>query len=347
MADLIALLDEISSDNPCGEYLEYDPVYLELGKNIQGKPEDPITGEKAQPPNWREIQRDALAILRQSKDIQIVIFLIRALINLEGLTGFRDGLNLLYGLLEKYWDQIHPLLDPEDDLDPTARVNILEELSNFESVLRPLSLAPLVDSKSAGRFTLRDVQIATDKAEAPEGSPKPEISMIRAAFLDAPEETVAATYQAVNESVSLIQQLEALVGDKVGIENGPDLSGLNSQLKEMRHAFAQYADTGLTEADAQSDGDELASGDSGSAGSSRKSAAVGAISSRQDVLKTLDLICKYYAENEPSSPVPILLQRAKFLVTSDFMQIVQNLLPDGLTQLQQIKGPDPEADQNY
>jgi hypothetical protein len=26
------------------------------------------------------------------------------------------------------------------------------------------------------------------------------------------------------------------------------------------------------------------------------------------------------------------------------MQIIQNLLPDGLTQLEQIKGPDPEAD---
>jgi type VI secretion system protein ImpA len=43
--------------------------------------------------------------------------------------------------------------------------------------------------------------------------------------------------------------------------------------------------------------------------------------------------------------VPILLQRAKKLVTADFMQIVQNLLPDGLSQLEQIKGPDPDADQ--
>jgi type VI secretion system protein ImpA len=51
------------------------------------------------------------------------------------------------------------------------------------------------------------------------------------------------------------------------------------------------------------------------------------------------MICKYYADVEPSSPVPILLNRAKYLVTSDFIQIVQNLLPDGISQLEQIKGP--------
>ncbi len=69
--------------------------------------------------------------------------------------------------------------------------------------------------------------------------------------------------------------------------------------------------------------------------------APGAIANRQDVLKTLDAICKYYAEYEPSSPVPVLLQRAKFLVTADFAAIVQNLLPDALSQLEVFKGPDP------
>lgn len=345
MADLLTLLEEVSPDNPCGDYLEYDPAYLELGKNIQGKPEDPITGEKAQPPNWRDIHKESLAILQQSKDMQVVIYLLRALINLEGLLGFRDALKLLFGLLEKYWDELHPVLDPDDDLDPTTRVNILEELSNFDSVLWPLTLAALVDSKAVGRYSLRDYHLASDKVEAPEGVTKPDISSIRAAFMDVPEETVAANYQAISDSISLVQQLDAFVGDKVGIENGPDLSGLSSLLKEMRYVFDQYAETGAGEADESSGDGEGGTGEAGSGSSSRKAAAVGGVSSRQDVLRTLDLICKYYRENEPSSPVPILLERAKKLVTADFLQIVQNLLPDGMSQLEQIKGPDPDADQ--
>ena len=342
MADLLALLEDISPDNPCGDYLEYDPDYLELGKNIQGKPEDPITGESAQPPNWREIQKASLAILQKSKDIQVLVYLLRALLNQEGVVGFRDGLSLLHGLLKKYWDPIHPILDPEDDLDPTARVNILEELSNFDSVLRPLSLVPLVDSKSVGRYSLRDIHIATDKAEVPDGGVKPDIGLIKAAFLDAPAEQVTENYQAINDSIGFIQALDSLVGEKVGIENGPDLSGLLTQLKEIRYVFDHYAETAVGESEGGTDeeaGDEVSA-----PAAARKQGAVGAIGSRQDVLRTIDLICKYYAENEPSSPVPILLLRAKKLVTADFLQIVQNLLPDGMSQLELIKGPDPDAE---
>lgn len=344
MADLLALLEEISPDNPCGDYFEYDSAYLELGKNIFGKPEDPITGEQAQPPNWRDIHKESLAILQKSKDLQVVIYLLRALINLEGLIGFRDGLGFLNSLLDKYWEPIHPVLDPDDDYDPTARVNILEELSNFDSVLRPLSLTTLVDSKSAGRFCLRDIQIATGKVDLPEDSHKPELSLIQAAFMDVAEETVQVSYEAITDSIRFVNELENLVGDKVGIQNGPDLSGLTAVLKEMRYAFDQYAPTGLADS-VESDDEETQSDDSNQIIASPKQSVVGGIGSRQDVLKTLDLICKYYAENEPSSPVPILLQRAKKLVTADFMQIVQNLFPDGLSQLQQIKGPDPDTDQ--
>jgi type VI secretion system protein ImpA len=344
MADLLALLEEISPDNPCGDYFEYDSAYLELGKNILGKPEDPITGEQAQPPNWRDIHKESLAILQKSKDLQVVIYLMRALINLEGLFGFRDGLGFLNSLLDKYWEPIHPVLDPDDDYDPTARVNILEELSNFESVLRPLSLTSLVDSKSAGRFCLRDIQIATGKIDLPEDSHKPELSLIQAAFMDVADETVQVSYEAITDSIRFVHELENLVGDKVGIQNGPDLSGLTAVLKEMRYVFDQYAPTGLADS-VESDDEETQSDDSNQIIATPKQSVVGGIGSRQDVLKTLDLICKYYAENEPSSPVPILLQRAKKLVTADFMQIVQNLLPDGLSQLEQIKGPDPDADQ--
>jgi len=344
MADLLALSEDIAPDNPCGDYLEYDPDYLELVKNIQGKPEDPITGESAQPPNWRDIQKASLAILQRSKDIQVLVYLLRALLNQEGVIGFRDGLSLLRGLLDKYWEPIHPVLDPEDDLDPTARVNILEELSNFDSVLRPLSLAPLVDSKSAGRFSLRDIHLATDKAELPDDAVKPDIGLIKAAFLDAPAEQVAASYQAINDSIGLVQAIDSLVGEKVGIENGPDLSGLLTLLKEIRYVFDHYAGSVVVESEAEAD-EALESADTSAPAAERKQGAIGAINTRQDVLRTIDMICKYYAENEPSSPVPILLQRAKKLVTADFMQIVQNLLPDGMSQLEQIKGPDPDAEE--
>lgn len=343
MADLSALLEEVSADKPCGDYLEYDPAYLELNKDILGTPEDPISGEASQPPNWRDIEKKSLAILQQSKDLQIAIYLLRALIVQEGIPGFRDGLNFLRGLLENYWESVHPQLDPDDDLDPTARINILEELNSFESVLRPLSLASLVESKSVGQFSLRDIQLATDKIELPEGASKPDINLIKNLFLDNTQAQTALTYHAVIESIDSIQQIDRLVGEQVGIENGADFSALLAQLKETRHVFEQFA-VGLGHDTDSESVNEADFDDSDVVQPARKQLNVGEINSRQDVLRMLDLICKYYREVEPSSPVPMLLNRAKYLVTADFMQIVQNLLPDGLTQLEQIKGPDPEAD---
>jgi len=64
----------------------------------------------------------------------------------------------------------------------------------------------------------------------------------------------------------------------------------------------------------------------------------GSIQSRDDVIRALGLICDYYRNHEPSSPVPLILQRAERLVNKDFMEIVTDLTPDAVTQLQVITG---------
>lgn len=344
MVDLQPLLEAVSAELPSGESLEYDAAYLEIAKAIQGKPEDPITGEKAQPPNWRDIDKSARELLNRSKDIQVAIYLARALIHLEGINGFRDGVILIRDLLEKYWDTIHPQLDPEDAFDPTARVNILEELANFDSFLRPLSLVALVESKAVGRFGLRDIHIATDKISVTDESQKVDLATIKAAFLDQPDLSLS-NYQALGEALAGLDNLQDFVNQQVGATNGPDLSALKAQLKEMRFVFEQYAEFDTkTDAEQEILVDEDGGAEAGATLEVRKVPFSGGIHSRQDVIKTLDMICRYYAEHEPSSPVPIFLERAKHLVTADFRQIVQNLLPDAMSQLDVFKGPDTSTD---
>jgi len=60
------------------------------------------------------------------------------------------------------------------------------------------------------------------------------------------------------------------------------------------------------------------------------------ITGRPDVLLTLEKICKYYETYEPGSPVPLLLRRAQGLVEKNFVEIIEELVPDSLTQLRQI-----------
>jgi type VI secretion system protein ImpA len=56
-------------------------------------------------------------------------------------------------------------------------------------------------------------------------------------------------------------------------------------------------------------------------------------------------VCEYYRRYEPSSPVPLLLERAQKLFPLDFFEIVNNLAPDSLSQIQLIVGKreDPTA----
>lgn len=354
MADIAAFLKEISPDLPCGENLEYDNARTALDVYILGKGEDLITGAKAEPPNWREVQKESLALLHKSKDLQVILYLIRALIRLEGIQGFRDGLSLLEQCLNLFWEEIHPQLDPDDGLDPTLRVNIIEELVNSDFVLQPLSLEMLVESRSVGRFSLRDYQYAIDKFPVPDNVSKPDVGTIRAAFLDVEQEAIENNHQSILDSIKLVSSIEATITEKVGSSSGANLDALKSFLKELRYTFEQLAGSRLSAniEQALTERGEVVDNMLGQPSIMTQSIAAqpiisGRLTSRHDVTKALDAICKYYAEYEPSSPVPILLERAKYLVAADFMAIVHNLLPDAINQLEVIKGPDPNQSSDY
>ncbi len=64
----------------------------------------------------------------------------------------------------------------------------------------------------------------------------------------------------------------------------------------------------------------------------------GAIRSRDDVVRALDQICAYYAANEPSSPIPLLLRRSKRLVSMGFMDIIRDLGPDAAAHVEALRG---------
>jgi type VI secretion system protein ImpA len=64
----------------------------------------------------------------------------------------------------------------------------------------------------------------------------------------------------------------------------------------------------------------------------------GEIRSRDDVIRVLDRICEYYERHEPSSPLPMLLRRAKRLATMSFLDILRELAPDGVAQAEALGG---------
>src|SRR5690606_35291584 len=96
----------------------------------------------------------ALALHRRTKDLRVACHLARAVIETDGLDGFCACLALVRSYIEDYWDQVHPLLDPEDDNDPTERVNIVASLADKSSTVSQLLRAPMIRSSIMGTFSM-------------------------------------------------------------------------------------------------------------------------------------------------------------------------------------------------
>ena len=64
------------------------------------------------------------------------------------------------------------------------------------------------------------------------------------------------------------------------------------------------------------------------------------VNSRVDVIRLLDKICDYYQKNEPSSPIPLMLTRAKRLVNMNFIEIMKDLATDRVKQAETVVGVD-------
>jgi type VI secretion system protein ImpA len=345
MINVDDLLKPVADDKPCGEDFTYHPSFQNLETLSRGKPETQFS--QAEDPDWKEVRDAALDVLGQSKHLTAGVILTVSLVKIGGLEGLRDGIAAVRGITEKYWNDVYPKLDPDDNNDPTERLNILNNLSSagepykFTSHLKQIVMC---ESPAMGRITLGQIIAARDKTAKPEGGSDPDMNQIQAAFRDAGSDAAKATLSLVTETMGHAQGLEGFLDSTIGAGRGVNFESLDKLLDEMKRAVEPFAADGEGATESPAGDGSAATGRAPSARSAARGGpgVSGTIQSRADVIKALDLICDYYRENEPSSPVPLIIQRAQRLVDKDFMTIMSDLTPDALSQLQVITGKPKE-----
>jgi len=363
--DIEGLLAPVDEEAPCGADPSYDPEFLEMERLAKGTVEQQIgdTIVEAEEPDWKAVCQEALGVLGKSKHLWAIIHLLWAEIRTEGIPGLRDGLALLAGALEQHWASIHPELDPEDSYDPMERLNLLRELAppaEMQAAPRIFDLllsTPLCDYPVLHRsFCLQDIRIAKGEAEVPadaKGQP-PDDQLLTAAFCGAKlppdraaelQEQAQATAAAAGEAAELVAKIDTLMVGYVGAGQ-LDLSALQAMLEETQARITEYlAQGGIGEPAGEPVGGGEAGGGVPAAVGGGGQAITGDIRSNEDVRRVLDMICTYYEHAEPSSPVPLLLKRAKRLVGTSFVEIIQDMNPDGLRTIEVISGPLETPDQ--
>ena len=324
-----------SSAGPSGENLEYDPGYVALFLAAQPKEERQIGKEiiPGEDPNFKEVTEKALAVLDRSHDLRVAIVLARAQLSLAGFEGLAGPVAYTRACVEKFWDTCHPLLDPEDDNDPTMRINAVAGLASTD-MLRRLRLAAMTESPTFGRMSLRDVAIVEGDMPVPTGMANvPDKAKLSAAFMDTKPDLLKARLAAVRQLITDVGALTAAF-DEHTPGDGPDLDPL---LRLLRRAAKLLAEA-IGEPEIESTPDVEAEPDGVPTAAAAPVSVPGSINAAVDVRMALDRIMEYYAKFEPSSPLPLLLQRARRLVGADFMTIMKDIAPLGIASVSTISG---------
>jgi type VI secretion system protein ImpA len=363
------LVETILDGSQAGPNLELDPEFGALERAAQGRPEQQYgdTIIAAAEPDWNDVEAQAIALLSRTRDLRVLVHLAVARLHLTGLPTFAAMLGLTRQLLASAWQQVHPQLDPEDDNDPTLRANALLRLAHPSVVLRYIRDLPLASSPRLGRFSWRDIALATGALDIDPDQERPSEAMIRSAFQDSDLPRLADLRAAAATAGREATAIVALFDDNSGYGTGPDFSPLTRLLSEVVRDIDRYvifpaapaedaslsaptpeqmdpapglSASGLSAPGLSAPGLSAAglTAPRPPGGGTEAAARFAPITTRADAMRLLDLVCQYYRSYEPSSPLPILLERARRLADKDFMEILRDLAPDGLAQAQTIAG---------
>ena len=337
--DLEALLQPISEENPSGESLQYSGLYDEI-REARRADLNVAQGEwqyKLKTADYRQVINLAVpALEKQTKDLQIGVWLSEALTKEHGFVGMRDSLQLVSGLQQNFWETLYPEIDEGDE---EGRANAIEWLD------KQLSLAvqelPITGGSGLSYFAWEeskrfDIPENIDSLEYPEqekfnalrAQAEQEKRVTGEMWRKAKAQTRRAFYEQLNltldECWTGYEALNRTIEEKFDPKQMPGMGGFKKTLDSVRTLVQKLLQEKRIE---EPDPADIAGADGASAAGANGSASYegagaaagagfgaatvsGAIRSRQDALKRLSDVAEFFRQTEPHSPVSYLVQRA-------------------------------------
>ncbi len=346
------LLNPIPGDNPSGESLRYaavskrDATYF-YDKVKEARREEDDIGEYAQEGKKAEFDvviklcTDALA--SRSKDVQIAAWLTEALLKTERLAGFKEGLDLIRGLLETFWDTLYPELE---DGDAELRIAPLDWVGHLGAAVKFLPFTEkksgLTDAgydwfqyKESGRIPTEEDAGSSDNKRQARKQAVQDNKVLPEQFEEVFGNTKKAFYKKlvadVEACIESVGSLDEVSKEKFG-SDGPGFSKLQAELEEV-HVAARTLLKKKLELDpdpvavpeppppaevAEAVTETLPASGAGPESAAPPAAAVVTASQgqprepvdRADAVARLNAVANYLRQNEPLSPVAYLLLRA-------------------------------------
>lgn len=345
----------LSDSEPCGPNLEYDPEYLLLLAEATPGTETQYGDFVNTPdgPNWAGIERDCRRLLLRSRDITLLVLLLRCRTRSAQAAGLLEGLSGLLDALVCYPEHIHPQLRIDGERDTAMRANALAALADTEGLLADIRDITLCKTPAL-RLQVRDVERAFASPRSPDALSADTIQRQLAALSQARDATLTDLMNASALVARLQQWAQADLQ-----EDAPDLSPLSRLLDLFSSKTAVSSasreesplpdrQTAMPTAETAPHEDALhiSEPDSGNAsppevGSSETSAmSTTDISShtlhgRQAALIAIRDARAWFELVEPSSPVAVLLRQAEKMVGKRYAEVAHSIPAELLSRWEQ------------
>ncbi|WP_106743534.1 ImpA family type VI secretion system protein [Yoonia maritima] len=269
----------------------------------------------AAPAEWGEVHDLSREILSDhALDVEVAVWLIEATARTRGYTGLSAAVNAVSEMVKMWGNDLHP--QPEDVEDDTFEsLGGLNGLGREGTLIQPLRLLPLVPDFEYGSHTIWDVETA-GKTEA-----------VQAAMSTAGDTAMLAYLGNVVATCTAFAGLNAVLTELRGAD-APPFARIIDLLDDTARTIRRLS--GLsdvpTAADDPATDDVTESGNPAATGAGTPTA--GRIETREDALRTLSDVARFFRRTEPHSPMSHTIETLVRRGRMDFMTLLTELIPD-------------------
>jgi type VI secretion system protein ImpA len=323
--EIAPLLAPISAEQPAGESLLYDPIYDQLKEAVRGGGRSQLDHQEATPPDWRTVVGLATtALASKTKDLQIAAWLTEGLTRTYGFPGLRDGLRILRGIQESFWDTLHPQIEDGDLEFRAGRLSYLNDSSAAaarESLAASIEAIPLTDGEAGEAYGYVDFRDSREVENLGRQDPEKYQAALATGRLSGEQwdRAVAAgrrafyerLYADANEALEECDRLQTVVGERFG-KNAPSLLNVRKAIDDCRDVLWRILEEKRRLEPDPVEAGMAAPGEGALAGGAQPASGPLPLDPRDraDAVRRLAAVAAFFKRTEPHSPVSYLVQKA-------------------------------------
>ena len=331
--DVEALRQPVSEGEPAGPDLSYDPEFRRISRELDEVAAKEKPGDD---PNVGPALETAIALLQRSRDLWIASHGACFALYAADLGTMADLVRAMGVIAETFWETCHPALD--EGSDPAGgRREACRQLAAIGRTVRHLERMNLPPLKSKGRLSFKEIAGAADERATGAQMLEQMGDAVRRAIDETPLEEWQAFSATIDRLLAEISALVSVFAQKVYSGQEPDLSAFTAMLGRIK----LLSDAIVARKSPVSTVEEVAVEGAPAAGAPT---VRGPIAGRAQAIQQLEAIKAFFEQTEPSSPLPLLIDRVVRLANMSFMDLMRNIAPNGVDDAARLlEPPQPEG----